>query len=175
MTWHLNPYTNGYTGILFQLQFAGRSRSVLRLIIPIPNNHDRCSTSAMDSSLVAYSYRYRNLHPFSSSSSFVYNDQLAVSSLLAERGGRGNNSLGGGCPLGQSFPSSLKSILTLRTAMMNFHKVGLGKHEMTYQTPFASFNIHAPMSRLTQGWRYLCAVLSFARRIQQHREPNSEE
>jgi hypothetical protein len=31
-TWHWNPYASGYTGVLFQLQFAGRS--VLRFYLP---------------------------------------------------------------------------------------------------------------------------------------------
>jgi hypothetical protein len=57
----------------------------------------------------------------------------------------------------------------------DLHKGRLVKHEMTYPTPLASFNIHAAVSRLTQGRRYSCTVSSLVRRVQQHREPNSED
>ena len=49
------------------------------------------------------------------------------------------------------------------------------KHEMTYLTPLAYFDIHAAGSRVIRWRRYSCTVSSLVRRGQHHREPNSEE
>jgi hypothetical protein len=56
-TWHWNPYASGYTGVLFQLQFAGRSVlqfTYHRSTILIFNNHDHRSTSAVDGPLLSH-------------------------------------------------------------------------------------------------------------------------
>jgi hypothetical protein len=51
----------------------------------------------------------------------------------------------------------------------DLHKGRLVKHEMTYPTPLAYFNIHAAVSRVTQGRRYSCTVSSLVRRgLQQY-------
>ena len=74
-----NPHMSGYGCLVpTSIRRSIGSTTYHRPIMPIPNNHDHHSTSAVDNSLLTHNNRYRNWHPFSFPSFFVDSDQLAV-------------------------------------------------------------------------------------------------